>query len=167
MLQINDQTVATSLDYPEVVEALRAAFLGGARVPLRQQYAIDVPGKSTGYLILMPAWQAGKKLGIKIVNVFPDNDVREISTVNSSYLLMDANTGLLEVILDGNELTRRRTAAASALAASYLARSDSRKLLMVGTGNMAEHLIRAHCAVHPIETVDIWGRNAEHAKNLP
>jgi len=166
MLHINDKTVASSLDYRELVEALRSAFLVGASVPLRQQHAIDVPGKSTGHLILMPAWQSGKKLGIKIVNVFPDNDGRDISTVNSSYLLMDANTGLIEVILDGNELTRRRTAAASALAAGYLARSDSRKLLMVGTGNLAEHLIRAHCAVHPIETVDVWGRNAEHAKNL-
>jgi len=37
---------------------------------------------------------------------------------------------------------------------------------MVGTGKLAEHLIRAHCAIHPIETVDVWGRNAEHAKKL-
>lgn len=166
MLHISDKTVASSLDYLELVEALRSAFRAGANLPLRQQHNIEVPGKSSGHMILMPAWQTGKKLGIKIVNVFPGNDGREISVVNGSYLLMDANTGLFEVILDANELTSRRTAAASALAASYLARADSRKLLMAGTGNMAEHLIKAHCAMRPIETVEIWGRNAEHAQNL-
>lgn len=166
MLHINDHTVSISLDYPELVEALRQAFRGDSTVPLRQQHAIDVPGKNSGHLILMPAWQSGKKLGIKIVNVFPDNAGSEISTVNGSYLLMDANTGLFEVILDANELTRRRTAAASALAASYLARPDSSKLLVVGAGNMAGHLIRAHAAVHPIEAVEIWARNAEQARNL-
>lgn len=166
MLHIDDQTVSTSLDYLELVEALRLAFQRGATIPLRQQHLVDVPGKSDGHLIVMPAWQSGQKMGIKVVTVFPDNAVRDLATVNGTYLLMDATTGVCEAILAGNELTRRRTAAASALAASYLARADSTQLLMVGTGHMAEHLIRAHCAAHPIESVAVWGRNAERAAQL-
>jgi ornithine cyclodeaminase len=48
--------------------------------------------------------------------------------------------------MDGAALTRRRTAAASALAATYLARSDSATLVMVGTGSLAPHLAAAHAA---------------------
>ncbi len=166
MLNVDDQTVSTFLDYLELVEALRLAFQTGATLPLRQQHRINVPGSSDGHLIVMPAWQSGKKMGIKVVTVFPDNADQDLATVNGNYLLMDASTGVCEAILAGNELTRRRTAAASALAASYLARADSTQLLMVGTGHMAEHLIRAHCAAHPIESVAVWGRSAERAGQL-
>jgi ornithine cyclodeaminase len=61
-------------------------------------------------------------------------------------------------MLDAEELTLRRTAAASALASRYLSRKDSRTLLMIGTGHLAPHLVRAHCAIRPIERVLIWGR---------
>jgi alanine dehydrogenase len=68
--------------------------------------------------------------------------------------------------LDGSELTRRRTAAASALAARELAREDASSLLVVGTGKLAPMVIEAHAAVRPITRVCIWGRNPEKARQL-
>src|SRR5260221_5455549 len=114
----------------------------------------------------MPACQAGCALGIKLVTVFPDNALRSLPTVYVTYLLLDAATGVPLALLDGTALTLRRTAAASALAASFLARPDSAVHLMVGTGALAPHLVAAHAAVRPIRQTRIWGRNTEKAAAL-
>ena len=163
MIYIDDQQVSELLNYSELADALDTAFRKGGEIPLRQHYSINVPAGEKAHLLLMPAWQSEHKIGIKIVTVFPGNASAGIETVNASYLLLDANTGLPELMLAGNELTRRRTAAASALAARYLARRESKRLLMVGTGNLSTHLIYAHCSNHPIEAVQIWGRRYEQA----
>ena len=62
----------------------------------------------------MPAWQAGQHIGIKIVTVFPDNATRGLSAVMASYVLLDGETGKPLAFIDGEMLTVRRTAAASA-----------------------------------------------------
>jgi ornithine cyclodeaminase len=63
-------------------------------------------------------------------------------------------------------LTARRTAAASSLAASYLARPDAGRLLIVGTGRVAEQLAESHAAVRPIRSVGVWGRDGGKAAGL-
>ena len=78
-------------------------------------------------------------------------------------MLLDGESGEICALLDGPALTVWRTACASALAADYLARSDASHLVMVGTGALSQHLIRAHCAVRPISKVAIWGRNRDKA----
>jgi ornithine cyclodeaminase len=114
----------------------------------------------------MPAWQVGRYAGVKIVSVFPDNPEKGLPSVQGAYLLLDARTGSPRALIDGPGLTTRRTAAASALAASYLAREDASRLLMVGTGAMAPRLILAHAAIRPIKDVEIWGRSPDKARRL-
>jgi ornithine cyclodeaminase/alanine dehydrogenase-like protein (mu-crystallin family) len=63
-------------------------------------------------------------------------------------------------------LTVWRTAAASALAARFLARADASRMLMVGAGALAPYLIRAHASVRPIREVMIWNRNPAGAERL-
>ncbi|MCR9056111.1 MAG: ornithine cyclodeaminase family protein, partial [Rhodobacteraceae bacterium] len=99
--------------------------------------------------------------GVKVVNVVPGNSERNLPAVHGQYLLSDARTGEMLAMIDGGELTARRTAAASALAARYLARSDARHLLVLGTGRLAPNLIAAHMAIRSIEEVTIWGRSQE------
>jgi len=156
--------VHATLDFPALVEALAAMFRAGAKAPLRHHHTIEVPGEPNATLLLMPAWQAGRALGIKTVTVFPGNAARSLPAVMGQYLLLDAMTGAPRALIDGTALTLRRTAAASALASRFLSRRDAASLLMVGTGALAPHLVRAHCAVRPITQVAIWGRNAEHAR---
>ena len=102
----------------------------------------------------------------RFTNVFPGNMERNLPTVMGAYLLLDGGTGSPLAMIDGPMLTAKRTAAASALAASYLARPDCQCLLMVGTGTLAPHLILAHAAVRPIRNVLIWGRTADKAAKL-
>ncbi len=159
MKLIDDAAVERHLAYAPLIARLRAAFAADVTVPLRHHHQVAVPGAAAGTLLLMPAWQAGAYLGIKVVTVFPDNATRSLPTVLASYLLLSAETGAPVALMGGRLLTVRRTAAASALAASYLARPDARHLVMVGTGALAPALIAAHASVRPIERVTVWGRN--------
>jgi ornithine cyclodeaminase len=158
--------VHAALDFPSLVEALRQMFRGQCETPTRHHHEVAVPGGRSGTLLLMPAWQSGKHLGVKMVTVFPDNARRSIPSVMGTYLLLDGRSGEPLALMDGPALTARRTAAASALAASYLARPDCERLLMVGTGALAPHLVEAHASVRPIRNVLVWGRDPVKAERL-
>jgi ornithine cyclodeaminase len=153
--------VASLLPYGDLVEALRQGFADGAETPVRHHHETSA---STTFL-LMPAWDKSFT-GLKTVTVKTDNAALGLPTVQASYLLIDNAKGTPVAMMDGTELTRRRTAAASALASSYLSRRDASKLLLVGAGALASHFAHAHAAVRPITTVQIFNRSADKAKAL-
>ncbi|TIQ24741.1 MAG: ornithine cyclodeaminase family protein, partial [Mesorhizobium sp.] len=74
------------------------------------------------------------------------------------YLLLDGVTGEPQALIEGQRLTQWRTACASALAASYLARQDASRLLVIGAGALSSFLAKAHSAVRPIKSIHIWNR---------
>lgn len=152
------------LDYPSLIEALRELFRRG--VDRAERYVLDQPlpdGRRNDWLLL-PAWQFGRHLGIKLVSVFPENTSRGIESIQGLYLLFDGETGLPLAVIDGAAITLRKTAANSALAATYLAREDAASLVMMGAGALGPHLVRAHCAVRPIRRVRIWNRTMSRAE---
>ena len=160
------KNVASSLQYGILIEALREAFSSKITAPERVQHTIENKNGSDATLLLMPAWKMGEHIGIKIVSVFPENTTQNMSAVHANYFLMNANNGKPIAIMDGTELTLRRTACASALAADYLVKKKVDTLLMVGTGNLAPHMIKAHCVVRNYSRILIWGRNKEKAERL-
>ncbi len=129
MRVISAAEVEAALDFDSLVERLRQAFRRDTVVPPRHHHAIETPGGASGgapgggpggegaTLLLMPAWQAGRHIGIKLVTVFPGNAARDLPAVMGAYLLLDGNTGSPLAMIDGPMLTATRTAAASALAA--------------------------------------------------
>jgi ornithine cyclodeaminase/alanine dehydrogenase-like protein (mu-crystallin family) len=117
-------------------------------------------------LLQMAAWQPGGHLGVKTVTVFAANGARGLPSVHAVYTLFDAGTGVPLAQLDGAALTTRRTACVSALAASYLARDDATRLLVVGAGRVASLLPAAMAAVRPIEHVTVWNHRPEGARSL-
>lgn len=165
-LVVTADEVASALDRAALVDALAAAFGGGCEAPPRHHHTVPVPGEPDATMLLMPAWRPGAYLGVKIANVFPDNGRRDLPAVQASYLLFSGRTGQPLAVIDGAELTSRRTAAASSLAARHLARPESSRLLIVGTGEIARHLAPSHAAVRPIRTVEVWGRAPERAQAL-
>ena len=160
------ENVASSLQYGILIEALRKAFSSKITAPERVQHTIKNKNGSDASLLLMPAWKIGEHIGIKIVSVFPENTTNNMSAVHANYFLMNANDGKPVAVMDGTELTLRRTACASALAADYLVKKNVDTLLMIGTGNLAPHMIKAHCVVRNYSRILIWGRNEEKAKRL-
>ena len=175
MQLLSAQDVQNLMRYDALVEALRAAFASEITTPVRHHHTIKMPDQSDATLLLMPAWRnamaigqsKGGYVGIKMVTVYPDNEAqRQKPSILGTYILLDGESGEILSLMDGPTLTVWRTACASALAADYLARKDAEHLLMVGTGTLSEHLIRAHCAIRPIKHVTIWGRNIDKAKAL-
>ncbi|MDN3556981.1 ornithine cyclodeaminase family protein [Halomonas maura] len=157
--------VAAALDWQALVERLATTFREGVESPPRHHHAMHRPdGEAT--LLLMPAWERDGYIGVKMVNVFPQNAAHGLPAIAGVYLLSEGDHGRPLACLDGSELTRRRTAAASALAARELARADAETLLVVGTGKLAPMVIEAHAAVRPIRRVRIWGRHPEKAERL-
>ncbi|GHB10394.1 bifunctional Delta(1)-pyrroline-2-carboxylate/Delta(1)-piperideine-2-carboxylate reductase [Modicisalibacter luteus] len=163
---LNAEQVTQALPWDAMVEALDDIFTRTVHSPVRHHHHMHVPGDPDATLLLMPAWIEGQYLGVKQVNVFPGNSARGEPGLSSHYLLSCARTGRHLAQLDGNELTARRTAGASALAARYLAREDASELLMIGAGRMGHRLIPAHRAIRPIERVRVWDIRESSARAL-
>jgi ornithine cyclodeaminase/alanine dehydrogenase-like protein (mu-crystallin family) len=128
-----------------------------------QRHVHDLPEQSC--LLLMPAW-SDRLGGVKIVNVTPGNTTRQLPCVAASYLLFDAVTGKHLALLDGGELTARRTAAVAAIAADRLAVDGARHLLLVGSGRIASELAFAYSAVRNIGTVSVFSPTQANAEKL-
>jgi ornithine cyclodeaminase len=150
------------LDYPSLVDALAEGFAADWTVPVRHHYSIPMPaGEAEQTLLLMPAWEAGQAIGMKLATITPGNGPRGLPAVNAVYLLVDGPTGQPRALIEGATLTMRRTAAASALAARYLVRTDASRMLMVGAGALSRPLIEAHCSQRSIKRVQLWAREAK------
>jgi ornithine cyclodeaminase len=156
------EATAAALPFERLVPALRRMFAQGCTVPPRHVH--EVPGGFTS--LVMPAWLEGRYYGIKTINIAPGNAARGLPGLHASYALYDGVTGVPLALIDGNELTARRTAAASALAASWLARADASRLLVVGAGRVARLLPDAYRSVRPITQVRVWARDAGKARDL-
>lgn len=162
-------TTATreALPFNRLIPALKAMFNEGCNAPLRHTHTLaDSSGSASGTILIMPAWQPGAYLGIKTVTIFPHNSLRALPGLHSTYILYDAQTGVPLAQIDGNEITSRRTAAASALAASFLAPAKARHLLVVGAGRVGSLLPAAYREVRPIELVTVWDRHAASADKM-
>jgi ornithine cyclodeaminase len=147
--------------FGDYIEALREGFKGEVTAPPRFVSG-TVPNTT---FFAMPAWNADFT-GIKTITLKSDNAALGLPTIQGTYQLFDNATGAAVALFDGKELTRRRTAAASALAADFLARKDSSTLLLIGAGALAPHFARAMMAVRPIKRVMIFNRTPEKAEAL-
>jgi alanine dehydrogenase len=164
---IGADEVGSVLSYGALADALADAFRGETAAPARHHHTITRPG-GDATLLLMPAWTSadGSFLGCKLVTVFPDNAKRGHPSLYGLYLLLSGETGEPLAVIEARTLTAWRTAAASALAARYLARPDASRLLMIGSGALARHLVRAHAVERPIRTVTLWNRTRQGAEKL-
>ncbi|MGO3742411.1 ornithine cyclodeaminase family protein [Kerstersia sp.] len=165
MQHFDAQQTRAQLSFETLVPALRRAFAEGGTVPLRHNHPIECQG-AHGISLIMPAWSEQGYYGLKTVNIFPGNGQRNLPGLHSTYILYDATTGVPLALIDGDEITSRRTAAAAALGADYLARPDARRLLLLGAGRVGSLVPRAMRAVRKIEHVDIWNPNPERAQAL-
>ncbi len=155
-----------ALPFERLIPALCAMFAHGCEVPLRHVHEMPAGDGAGLTSLIMPAWLPGVAYAVKIVNIAPGNAARGLPSLHASVLLHDAATGVPQALIDGDEVTARRTAAASALAARWLAREDTQHLLVVGAGRVARLLPAAYRVVRPIERVSVWARSRDAAVAL-
>jgi len=164
-VKIFDEAATTqALPFGTLIERLRHMFRAGCHVPARHVHLVETE-LAQGTVLIMPAW-TDRYLGIKTVNVYPGNSGRGLPGLFAAYTLFDATTGQVLAVMDGNVITSYRTAAASALAASYLARPDARRLLVVGAGRVGSALPLAYREIMQLESVEIWNRSGAAAQGL-
>jgi ornithine cyclodeaminase len=165
LIRLDFDAVHACADVADLIQPLRRAFGQQVTAPPRNHYELGAP-PSTNSLLIMPCWREKGQLGVKIVTVFPGNELRGLSSINGEYLLISAETGEPLALIDGRALTLLRTAAVAALAADLLAAPRADALLMIGTGALAAYLIKGHVAVRRYKSIGIWGRTREKATRL-
>jgi alanine dehydrogenase len=136
--------------------AMQAAFLALAGGSVRPAPVGHVPAFEGGFHIKSAVLDADPRLvAIKINGNFPANPQRSgLPTIQGCLMLADAADGRLLALMDSIEITARRTAAATALAASHLARRSSTVLALVGCG------VQARCHLDAMLALDGFGFRA-------
>jgi len=95
--------------------------------------------------------------GLKLVSWYGENKDKGLPLLIGTTMIFDATTGAPLAILNADHITGMRTGAAGAIGAKYLAKKGARKMLMVGTGHIAQFEIAASLlAVDSIDTVRIY-----------
>lgn len=163
---VDAAATAAALPMDSLIDVLRERFRLGCEVPPRgvHRWSDELGGELTS--LVMPAWVPGRLYGVKVINMATANAARGLPGLHAAYLLFDAATGVPLALMDGDQITLRRTAAASALAASFLARQDAQRLLVVGAGRVAALLPWAYREVRPLRRVQVWARRASQARAL-
>jgi len=118
-------------------------------------------GKDT--LLNRSAWIDGLGLAVKVCTIWPGNPALGLPMVGGAVNLCRDSDGALEAVLDFHLVTRWKTAADSLLAATRLARKDSRAILIVGAGTVGRSLHAAYGAAFPDARFTIWNRSADGA----
>ena len=159
---ISSERVEALIDFPELVAALREGFRQGAAMPPRARHEIDRHDGAS--LFVMPAWQAGVGRIVKVMSAVPSNAARGLRTSSEVLNVFDPVTGELRAVIESTALTNMRTAAASALAADYLARTDATTLSLFATGPLAPYMAQAHASVRRYRRIIVWGRSLSRAE---
>jgi len=162
------EDVREALPMGRAIEAVKDAFsqlsAGQADVPLRT--SLDVP-RHNGVTLFMPAYLSDDDaMALKIVSVFDDNPGKGLPLIHALVVVVNAETGAPEAVMDGTYLTALRTGAASGGATDVLARQDTHVAAIFGAGAQGRTQLEAVCAVRPIEMAWIYDVDQEQAKRF-
>jgi ornithine cyclodeaminase/alanine dehydrogenase-like protein (mu-crystallin family) len=169
MLILDRAAVERLLTMPACIEvmekALRQLARGEVVLPLRS--LVRRPD-NRGFLGLMPAWAGGgiDSFGLKAVCIFPENPARGLDTHLGAVLLFSGETGALLGVMNASAITAIRTAAVTAVATKVLARPDSRRVVIFGSGAQARTHVDAMAAILDLQRVDIVARNREKGSEM-
>ena len=166
MLVLSRADVERLIDLDRLREAVAGAMadLSAGRVSMPPRIAAIVPERDA-LLAAMPAYlPSSGALATKLVSLFPRNTDRP--THQAVIVVFDAENGGPLALMDGEAITAARTAAGSALATDLLARQDSYRLVVIGTGVQARAHLRAVSRVRKFGWICVVGRDLEKAKAL-
>jgi alanine dehydrogenase len=149
----------------DVIRAVEGAFREHAAGRARTLPRAVLTMRGAGlFLAMVGSLPRQRALGTKLITVVGANRGRDLPTVHATYLLTDPETGAPLALMEAGFLTAIRTGAASALAARYLARRDSKVVACFGAGIQARYQLLCLQAVLPVERVTVVGRSPERAR---
>src|SRR5690348_18021826 len=160
------EQVEELLDYPGCIEAVRSAMIalstGEREQPLRQIWPVGA-----GAWGIMPGdLEALSTFGAKLVSVFGDPERPGCTRHQGVVVAYDGETGAVSCIADAEQITKIRTACATAVATGALARPDAEVLAVIGSGVQGEAHLNAVPLVRTFREILLWGRSPERTRNL-
>jgi alanine dehydrogenase len=166
VLLLSESDVANSLSMADGVRVVEQAFTqhasGGHTVMPR--ISTDLPGNGGAFRVMSAILPELGFFGLKTLTGYPGR--RLPGETYFAILLFSCETGALRAIIAGNRLTGVRTGAATAVAAKYLARPDSRVLGILGAGVQARYQVAALLEVRPVDEVRIFDVDPAKAENF-
>jgi alanine dehydrogenase len=170
-LLLNQDAVDENTQMPDVIRAIEDAFAayarGDAQMPAKSY--IELP-QYNGDFRSMPAyleaddWDAA---GIKWVNVHPDNPEQfDLPTVMGTMVYSNPETAFPLAIMDGTELTMKRTGAAAAVATDHLAVEDATTMGIIGAGVQSYTQLEAVSEIRPVEEVVVSDLDEERVADF-
>ena len=165
ILVLKESDISSIITMSDIIsadkEALSIYSNNLSNIPLRTN--IDVP-EFKGQCLFMSGYAApAKALGVKIVSVYPNNINKNLTSVPATMVLVNAETGIVNALIDGTYLTRLRTGAISGLATEILSRKNSKIFALFGTGGQAVTQLEAVLTVRNIELVKVYDVMNERA----
>lgn len=142
---------------------LGQAFAAGHRMP-RAEVKDSFLYRGDDTILSRAAWIDGLGALVKTALIFPGNPAQGLPTVNGAVSFFSDDDGTLAAMLDFALVTKWKTAGDSLWAATQLARPDSKRILIVGSGTVARSLHEAYSAAFPQATFAVWSRTAATAK---
>ena len=161
---IDKEEVERRLTYEICIPIVREAMIAFSQGETRQLLRSLIPLEGGRVFGIMPgAMGASAAYGAKLISVYPDNFDRGLPSHQGLVILFEPETGAPVCVADATAITAIRTAAASAVATQALARTDARRLAILGYGEQAATHARAIAKVRNLEGITIWGRSPERA----
>jgi alanine dehydrogenase len=153
-LLLGRDAVRVLLDMPDVIQVVEQAFRdwadGKAKMPAKAYLALD-QGDFRAMSAALP-----EAVGVKWVNVHPQNPSRGLPTIMAIIIYSDPETGYPLAVMDATDITAYRTGATAAIASKYLARSDSHTLGIIGAGRQAYTQILAHMQLFDLKLIKVF-----------
>jgi alanine dehydrogenase len=166
-LLLTRKDVAELMPLNDCVQVVEQAFRlqGEGRAPAPGVLGVHAQGGGfhikTGILPLSRNYFAAKTNAN-----FPGNPARGLPTIQGVILLFDADNGQVLATMDSMEITTLRTGAATAVAAKYLARKDSRAATICGCGNQGRVQLRAIRHACPLQKAFAWDIQKDAAERF-
>ncbi len=163
MLIVTEETCKEVVGRADTFTAVESVFAAMAR---GDAYNFPVIREAIGHAGALYGFKsgfdrAGLVLGLKSGGYWPGNMEKGLTNHQSTVFLFDPDTGQLHALVGGNYLTALRTAAASSISISHLARKDAKVLGMVGAGHQAGFQLRAAVEQRDFEKVIAWNLHPE------
>ncbi|MFP1764578.1 bifunctional Delta(1)-pyrroline-2-carboxylate/Delta(1)-piperideine-2-carboxylate reductase [Lonsdalea quercina] len=153
----NREDTARLLSFSALVDAIAHAAEEYATGGILSPERLVVPLSESAVMLSMPAVSHDVAIH-KLVNVVPDNKSRHLPTIHGLVTVFDAQTGAPLFVLDGPEVTGRRTAAVSMLGIRTFMQAAPEEILLIGTGTQAVYHLQAIADLYP--NCKVWVRGS-------
>jgi alanine dehydrogenase len=166
ILTIRESEIFRLLQLPALLDGLAEGFKSLARGAVQTPDRPEIAVPERGFLLAMPAWQAGMFMTVKMVSVFEGNLERALPNHLALITLFDPETGAPVCVMDGTYITGIRTAAAAVLSVRELARQDARIVTIVGAGVQGREHLRLLPLVRPFDEIRVASLHRADAEAL-